>query len=277
MSTLPPRSMDTDRTETRDRTRGRTTRKPTENNRDEGGGSGTREQRERRLSYSPILRGREGGGARGKEGVRERTQLPRHTSAQAHTQVNNNNQIAHMSRDGMKAGVSGSTSGGGGPISYAAAAATGAGGNRGTDRAGREQPPPCVPHRNTYTYAQNQQQRRRERDYIEDKTMFRAYFYMTGEGGGGGSVEETGEAAATATPGDERGRFVVHMRYWGQFPERHMEREYIVDDLLMGHLGIASEDLRTVSLPAGIAEADLIFKSERAYYNFWRVCREEQR
>lgn len=69
-------------------------------------------------------------------------------------------------------------------------------------------------------------------------------------------------ATSEADPsGRDRCKFVVHRRYWGPSPERHMGREHLVDDLL-GYLGLAARGLQGVSLPPGIAEVDLLFTNK---------------
>lgn len=62
---------------------------------------------------------------------------------------------------------------------------------------------------------------------------------------------------------------------WWPSPERLLDCEHLVDDLLLGYLGLQPEDLRRVSIPPGIAKADLLFPSKRAYHGFWFTCRND--
>lgn len=48
-----------------------------------------------------------------------------------------------------------------------------------------------------------------------------------------------------------------------------MSREYIIKTLLINNFYVDPSTLKAVSIPSGIKEADIIFKSEKAYHTFW--------
>lgn len=113
---------------------------------------------------------------------------------------------------------------------------------------------------------QQQQRRQHESDYVANEEMLAAYLHDTSQKAppkkntntegraephpstpnqqdttnAGSNSNSSGDSreGGGGEPGEDHGKFVVRLRYRGVSPERHMEREYIVDDLLLGYLQI---------------------------------------
>uniref|UniRef100_A0ACB8E6C8 Uncharacterized protein n=1 Tax=Sphaerodactylus townsendi TaxID=933632 RepID=A0ACB8E6C8_9SAUR len=98
-------------------------------------------------------------------------------------------------------------------------------------------------------------------DYMEDEQMLAAYYDAM-------QVQEE-EACKDR-------KFMVRVQYKGEPDSIFMSREYFVGHFLIGKMEVPAADLRAVSIPPGIPEADIMFCSEAVYQQFWDSCRAAQ-
>lgn len=51
-----------------------------------------------------------------------------------------------------------------------------------------------------------------------------------------------------------------------------MQHDTIVENLLLDYLNVRPDDLRIVSIPSGVPEAEVVFTSNQAYHEFWMAA-----
>uniref|UniRef100_A0ACB8FBN2 Uncharacterized protein n=1 Tax=Sphaerodactylus townsendi TaxID=933632 RepID=A0ACB8FBN2_9SAUR len=100
------------------------------------------------------------------------------------------------------------------------------------------------------------------KDAVGDEEMLMAYYDAL--------------RATAAEQAEAERHYVIRVRYRGKQPEFFLSRDYFVGEFLIQHMGVSSAELKAVSIPPGMLEADIIFNAEAAYHKFWERCRQAQ-